>query len=71
MYQKFFLLQYFLPTATDADSASNGVTTKYEIVDGEASKFSLLVDSLPGDETLLYLRTEQSFNREDVVSVLG
>uniref|UniRef100_H2YNK7 Cadherin domain-containing protein n=1 Tax=Ciona savignyi TaxID=51511 RepID=H2YNK7_CIOSA len=60
--------QYFLPTATDADNATNSVSTNYSIVGGPSDKFELLVDSSPGQETLLYLVTRAKFNRENQAS---
>nr|XP_018670248.1 protocadherin-7-like [Ciona intestinalis] len=56
--------QYFLPTATDRDSPANSVSAKYSIVEGDTNKFGLLVDSSPGQETLLFLVTKTKFNRE-------
>ncbi|CAK8697279.1 unnamed protein product [Clavelina lepadiformis] len=56
--------QYILPTATDADAPSNSVSSQYQIEDGDVSKFELLVNFVPGIETLLYLRTLEKFNRE-------
>ena len=52
------------------DLPKNGISTKYNIVEGDKTKFKLLVDSSPGDQTLLYLVTEQTFNTEHKVSLI-
>ncbi|CAD5114675.1 DgyrCDS3721 [Dimorphilus gyrociliatus] len=57
--------QILLPTATDRDSGKNGVTTNYQIVNGnELNRFrllTLLTDSKP----LLYVENTQKLNREE------
>lgn len=57
--------QILLPTATDRDSGENGVTTNYQIVNGnELNRFrllTLLTDSKP----LLYIENTQKLNREE------
>nr|CAB3264694.1 cadherin-related tumor suppressor-like [Phallusia mammillata] len=55
---------YILSTATDADGPDNGISANYTII-GDTDKFMLVIDSSPGDQTLVYLRTLTEFNRED------